>query len=380
MSLSLPIISVASYLNRTNHNDEERLATSATLHRACVEYGFFYLDISSFVPKEETDELERLAHRFFQLPQEVKDQISIENQDLARGYQRLKQNITMGKADNHEGIDLYRPVEHPDNHQPLWGENQWPSVDGFRSAYEAWINKMKALGMIVMEAMAVGLGMSDNEWGDLKGKVDDSFWCMRIIGQQWSGFPFLHLKLQTIAGYPPLPANHDGFSCGAHKDYGCLTFLHADSTPNALQVFIPKTSPAYHAASAAVTPSVTGSSLPHEEGSEDGVWLNADPQPGSIVCNIGEMWEIWSRGLYRSTLHRVIHRGANYRVSTPFFFEPNYTSYVAPLPAAARAWEEYGHKLAPPAPGSVLSEPVVYGNWLRSKVTGNFEIGKGRYD
>ena len=75
-------------------------------------------------------------------------------------------------------------------------------------------------------SMAVGLGATAEEWEELKGNVDDSFWVMRIIG------------------YPPLPNDHDGFSCGAHKsvsmfhlptnsplttlpilrDYGCLTY------------------------------------------------------------------------------------------------------------------------------------------------------------
>jgi hypothetical protein len=31
------------------------------------------------------------------------------------------------------------------------------------------------------------------------------------------------------------------------------------------------------------------------------------------------VWEIWSNGLYKSTLHRVVHRGSNYRyVFLPF--------------------------------------------------------------
>lgn len=68
------------------------------------------------------------------------------------GYQRLKENVTLGLADNHEGIDLYRPVENPDKAKLLWGENQWPSVPGFREKYEAWVDKMKALGLIVMHA------------------------------------------------------------------------------------------------------------------------------------------------------------------------------------------------------------------------------------
>jgi isopenicillin N synthase-like dioxygenase len=61
----------------------------------------------------------------------------------------------MGKADNHEGLDFYAPVAEPHKTRPLWGENQWPTddmVSGFRAKYERWVEKMKALGLIVMEA------------------------------------------------------------------------------------------------------------------------------------------------------------------------------------------------------------------------------------
>jgi isopenicillin N synthase-like dioxygenase len=50
-------------------------------------------------------------------------------------------------------------------------------------------------------------------------------------------------------------------------------------------------------------------------GDAEGVWINADPLPGAVVCNIGEMWETWTAGLYKSTLHRVVHRSPTYRVS-----------------------------------------------------------------
>lgn len=70
------------------------------------------------------------------------------------GYARLKENVTNGKADNHEGIDFYKPIENPDKSKPLMGENQWPTIPEFREKYEAWIEKMKALGLIVMEAYA----------------------------------------------------------------------------------------------------------------------------------------------------------------------------------------------------------------------------------
>ena len=63
--------------------------------------------------------------------------------------------MTNGKADNHEGFDFYAPVDTPDKSKPLWGENQWPDdgvAPGFREKFEAWIEKMKKLGLIVMEA------------------------------------------------------------------------------------------------------------------------------------------------------------------------------------------------------------------------------------
>lgn len=349
---TLPVISISPYVRKEKSTDQERLATAEALHNACRDFGFFYLDISSFANDAEMETLMGLARQFFALPQERKDLISIRNEDNVRGYQRLKENMTGGKADNHEAIDLYAPVDNPDKTKPLWGTNQWPDdVQSFRSTFEAWIEKMKALGLIVMEAMAIGLGMTQEEWEELKACVDHSFWVMRIIG------------------YPPLPNDHDGFSCGAHKDYGCLTFLLADPTQDALQVFVPK----FLAAANQMT-RYGAVGLPKEEGDADGVWIYANPLPGCVVCNIGEMWEVWTRGMYKSTLHRVIHRGGNYRVSLPFFFEPNFDTLVKPLAAVVRAQDASGEKI-----NDGTYAPVVYGEFLKSKVTTNFsEATPGR--
>lgn len=55
-------------------------------------------------------------------------------------------------------------------------------------------------------SMAVGLGMSQDEWKDMRSKVDNSFWVMRIIGMQ--GFDFnifsrYRTTLQVIHLYYP---------------------------------------------------------------------------------------------------------------------------------------------------------------------------------
>jgi len=88
------------------------------------------------------------------------------------------------------------------------------------------------------------------------------------------------------------------------------------------------------------------------------------------VCNVGEMWEVWSNGLYKSTLHRVVHRSSNYRVSVPFFFEPNFNAHVKPLAAAKRIQNDSVPE----------KQPMVYGEFLMGKVGNNFAGGKGKYD
>ena len=80
---SLPVIHIAPYL--ADHDNHGRLSTSAALHAACKEFGFFYLDLTGFATPEETEELARLAREFFALPSEEKNKIHLRLQDSARG-------------------------------------------------------------------------------------------------------------------------------------------------------------------------------------------------------------------------------------------------------------------------------------------------------
>lgn len=75
--------------------------------------------------------------------------------------------------------------------------------------------------------MAIGLGMTPEEWTELKSKVDDSFWVMRIIGSS----ACMRIMVDSIGsyldlGYPPLPNDYDGFSCGAHRCDAILWVVH----------------------------------------------------------------------------------------------------------------------------------------------------------
>ena len=46
------------------------------------------------------------------------------------------------------------------------------------------------------------------------------------------------------------------------------------------------------------------------------------------------MLSMWTRGAYKSTLHRVCHTNDSLRISIPFFFDPNMDAFISPvLPA-----------------------------------------------
>lgn len=201
------------------------------------------------------------------------------------------------------GWDCYKPFpsEEEDPTKLLHGPNRWPSQPAnFRPLLEAHFEKMQVLGHALMEATAMALGLhegednDDDDYARLKSWVSDPFWVARCIG------------------YPPLPPDAKGVSCGAHKDYGNWTLLLADPTPGALQVFLRDPQ---------------GSETDPDSG-ERGTWINADPKPGCLVVNVGEMVEVYSAGRYKATLHRVIHKSPTYRVSVPFFFEPNFDATI----------------------------------------------------
>ncbi|BGP14565.1 hypothetical protein JCM10213v2_002514 [Rhodosporidiobolus nylandii] len=307
--LHLPILDISPFLSPPSaSNAAARQESARALHDALVRFGFFYLSLKGLeeiVSPEELEESLAVAREFF------------------RSYQRLGENKTQNRPDAHEGWDAYKPVASEDASKLLQGPNRWPSEPAsFRPVFERWIQKMHVLGMALMEATAVALGLDldGEEWLKMKEWVADPFWVMRTIG------------------YPPLPEDADGVSCGAHRDYGNWTLLHADSTPGALQVFL--RDPA-------------GTTV---EGGERGTWINAEPIEGTMVVNVGEMVEIYSAGLYRATLHRVVHTAPRYRVSIPFFYEPSFDAVI----------KLFGADSSPPP------KPQHYGRFLEAKVSNNF--------
>ena len=69
-------------------------------------------------------------------------------------------------------------------------------------------------------------------------------------------------------------------------------------------------------------------------------WIDAPPIPGTLVCNIGDMLDRLTGGLYRSTPHRAKNTSGRGRLSFPFFFDPGWDAEIMPLPARAKAQDD----------------------------------------
>lgn len=182
MELELPTINIAPFLDRHSFSTSSRKTCAASIHSACLHSGFFYITgFESLLSPVELERVLSLSRDFFNRPAEEKRALRIRQPDGARGYQVLGENVTQYKADHHEAIDIYKPLgaELEDSTKLLHGPNQWPLVpESFRPAFEEWVEKAKVLGMAVMEAAAMGLGidLEGEEWQRLRGTVDDSFW------------------------------------------------------------------------------------------------------------------------------------------------------------------------------------------------------------
>ncbi|CAI5931795.1 unnamed protein product [Closterium sp. NIES-64] len=258
------------------------------------------------------DDAREVGREFFALADEAKNEIALSKSPIFRGYQRLGENITQGRRDMHEAIDLYR--EHPADHplvlsgKPLHGPNPWPSrPEHFRPVIEEYVTRMKALGRTVLRGMAMGLHLPLDTFEH--GRADDPFWVIRVIG------------------YPPLSAHDtESLSWSSH-------FCESGSWDH----------------------SPTG-----QVKNKAGEWVDAPPVPGSFVVNIGDMLKLWTNGLYQPTPHRVVNRSRTFRVSVPFFYEPNFDARVEPLDALVKTT------------GPSRLEPVVYGDHLCKKVFSNF--------
>merc|ERR1719201_2129411 len=162
--------------------------------------------------------------------------------------------------------------------------------------------KIEALGARLMEVFALALGFDPVK--ELQEHANEPWWYYRLINYR---------------GRQKEPA-----MMPAHTDFGWLTILNQNFSADC--------------------------SLEMQD-SETKAWRPIPAKKGSLIINIGDMMAKWTMGRYIPQVHRVMHTGANDRISVPFFFNPSIDAQV---------------------------DGVCYGEHLMEKLAGYHEIGNGQ--
>ncbi|KZD07394.1 isopenicillin N synthase family dioxygenase [Oceanibaculum pacificum] len=270
-SLNLPLLDLRQF----DQGPFEREKFLSALRAAARDVGFFYLT-GHGIPDREIDGIFRLSRQLFDLPEPEKLAIEMVNSPHFRGYTRAGWEITRGRQDWREQIDIGTELpalpRHPD--LPAWtrlqGPNQWPeAIPEFRNALLEWQASVTDLAVRVLRAFALSLGQPED-----------------VFSPIYNGAPNRLIKLIR---YPGRDLTSDDQGVGPHKDSGFLTLLLQDRQK--------------------------GLQVETEQG-----WIDAEPIPGVFVVNIGELLELASNGYLRATVHRVITPPANTdRISVAFF-------------------------------------------------------------
>src|SRR2546421_6056184 len=190
---SLPQIDMSPFLSSTPMDIEARRRCSEDIYNACISTGFFYL-INHGIPPSQSDAVLSLGRDFFlnSSPEEkeaiVRKKVGVDNGDGARGWQPVRDNMTGGKRDWQEAVDMYRELGETDDvgsrkkppYDLLMGRNLWPQrPNALKEVYEDYVANMLRLGGTVMTAMGAALGVHEEVFSRHTRR---SFWGMRLIG------------------------------------------------------------------------------------------------------------------------------------------------------------------------------------------------------
>ena len=289
-------------LRRGEPPGRRRLAQE--IDRALRELGFFVV-VGHGISRAETEETIETCKRFFDLPIEERRKVANRGTPF-RGYVGFgnenlsytedtatpsdwKEFYTMGRPDRSD------PYYHRPDLAATFKPNVWPaSMPELRPAMERHYRSMEALATLVMQGLALALGLDDDFF---RNKLDR------------------HDSTLRAANYPhqdraPAPGQ---LRAGAHTDYGAITLLAGEDAPGGLQIR-----------------------------TRAGVWTDVAVPPEGFVVNIGDLMMTWTNDRWLSNLHRVVNPppdafGSTRRLSLVHFVNCNPDARIECLPTCTDA-------------------------------------------
>ncbi|KAI0090369.1 hypothetical protein BDY19DRAFT_939884 [Irpex rosettiformis] len=257
------------------------------LWEAATRLGFWYLKNHGAL--EEVEAMFDMGAETMRLPMSEKMKYEQGDDGMSFGYKAAGANAVdeTGALDTVEFINVSR------NDALAWPNKVHrdypPTVNArMESTVKPFIKKSMEINMTLMDVFNSRLGLPNGTLA-ARHSVDEPSGC----------------ESRVIKNPPRNGASEAKQAIGAHTDFGSLSFLH--NKLGGLQV---------------LPPGVTE-------------WKYVKPLPGHAICNVGDTLSLFSGGILRSNLHRVVtpprEQGNYERWSLVFFSRPQYDAELHAL-------------------------------------------------
>ncbi|XP_074315958.1 jasmonate-induced oxygenase 4-like [Silene latifolia] len=240
------------------------------LRFALSSWGCFMV-VNHGIEQQLLDDIIGVTKEFFQLP--VEEKMKCATNDILQGYDT--DAVCQGKLTTNWNDRLFLTV-YPKTHVNLLF---WPEQpQQFREVIHKFGEQIAATAEVIYKAMARSLNADED--------------CFVKQGQK--GF-----ALGRFTFYPKCPRSERVLGSRPHLDGSLTTIVLADEEGLHIQ--------------------------------NDNMWYKVPVIPGALFFNCGDFAEVFSNGIFKSTLHRVVTNSTKDRTSVAAFFTLDANHEVGPL-------------------------------------------------
>ena len=251
--------------------DDEALKNLST---ALEDHGFFSIKDHG-LSKELIDACYEKSIDFFNLTNDKKIKYSFPNNAGARGYTPFGKETALGeKVPDLKEFWHHGPVVDKSFDNRIKKNIYISEIDEFNETFDKLFIELNNFGIELLSCIALSIGLEKNYFSEWVNKGN---------------------SLLRMIHYPPSD-NSNIFRAREHADINLITLL-IGANERGLEVK-----------------------------SKDSSWIKIQAEDDDIVCNIGDMLQLVTDGLLKSTPHRVIKykdQSSSSRYSIPFFLHPS---------------------------------------------------------
>ncbi|KAK7273953.1 hypothetical protein RIF29_15021 [Crotalaria pallida] len=245
------------------------------LDLACKEWGFFQV-INHGVGNTLVEDVKKGAQELFNLPIEEKSKLWQKPGDMEGFGQMFDASL----KDGLNWVDVFYLFTLPSH---LRKPHLFPNLPlPFRDNLDAYCIQIRELAINILVLMGKALGIEPK---DMKKSLGEGGQSIRINY------------------YPPCPKPESVIGLKTHTDGSTLTVLLQANEVEGLQI------------------------------KKDEKWIPVKPLPNAFIISTGDVMEVMSNGIYKSTKHRAIVNSEKERLSIGTFYGPEWSGNIGPAPS-----------------------------------------------